>query len=70
MKWDIRWAVYSGIIAIGYGFLDEFLQTFVPTRNGSIIDSVINSTGAFFALGLMAVKAKRNEFDEKLSSLT
>lgn len=60
-KWDIKWAVYSGVITIGYGFLDEFLQTFVPTRNGSIIDSVINSAGAFFALGLMAVKAKKNE---------
>jgi len=68
-KWDIRWAVYSGVIAIGYGFLDEFLQTFIPTRNGSIIDGVINSAGAFFALGLMAVKAKKNESDEKHSCL-
>lgn len=66
-KWEIKWAVYSGAITIGYGFLDEFLQTFVPTRNGSIIDSVINSAGAFFALGLMAVKAKKNESDEKHS---
>ena len=64
-KWDIRWAVYSGVITIGYGFLDEFLQTFVPTRNGSIIDSVINSAGAFFALGMIGLKAKKKDYDEK-----
>ena len=64
-KWDIRWAIYSGVITIGYGFLDEFLQTFVPTRNGSIIDSVINSAGALFALGMIGLKAKKKDYDEK-----
>jgi VanZ family protein len=64
-KWDIRWAITSGIITIGYGFLDEFLQTFVSTRNGSILDSIINSAGAFFMLGVLAAKAKKNGTNEK-----
>jgi VanZ family protein len=65
IKWNIRWAIYSGVITIGYGFLDEFLQTFVPTRNGSILDSLINSAGAFFVLGVLAAKARKNEANEK-----
>lgn len=64
-KWETRWAVYSGVITIIYGFLDEFLQTFVPTRNGSILDSVINSAGVLFALGMIGLKAKKQDFDEK-----
>ncbi len=64
-KWEMKWAVYSGVISISYGFLDEFLQTFIPTRNGSILDSVINSAGVLFALGMIGVKAKKQDFDEK-----
>ena len=64
-KWDLRWAIYSGVIAIGYGFLDEFLQTFVPTRNGSVFDSVINSAGACFSLGIIGFKAKKKDNDGK-----
>ena len=63
-EWETRWAVYSGVIAISYGVLDEFLQTFVPTRNGSIFDSVINSAGVLFALGMIGIKAKKQDFDE------
>ncbi len=63
-KWDMRWAIYTGVITVGYGFLDEFLQTFVPTRNGSILDSVINSAGVFAALGMIGSKAKKDS-DEK-----
>ncbi len=63
-KWDLRWAVYTGIIAVGYGFLDEFLQTFIPSRNGSILDCVINSVGVFAALGKIGGMAKKDS-DEK-----
>lgn len=65
IKWEVRWAVYSGVITISYGFLDEFLQTLIPTRNGSILDSAINSAGVLFALGMIGIKAKKQNFDEK-----
>ena len=68
-RWDIRWAVYTGVIAVGYGFLDEFLQTFVPTRNGSVIDSVINSGGVFVALGMIGRRKKKGS-DETKACLT
>ena len=64
-KWNFHWAVYSGVITISYGFLDELLQTFVPTRNGSILDSLINTTGVLFVLGMMGMKAKKNDPEKK-----
>ena len=64
-KWEMKWAVYSGVISISYGFLDEFLQTFVSTRNGSIFDGIIDSAGVMFALGILGIKAKKQDFDEK-----
>ena len=67
-KWSTKWAVYSGIIAIGYGILDEFLQTFIPTRNGSIIDSLIDTAGVFAALGVISLKAKNKDSHEKKAS--
>ena len=35
-----RWYVGSAA-AVAYGFLDEFLQSFVPTRSGSPVDCVV-----------------------------
>jgi len=58
-KWKFNWAVYAGLIAIGYGFLDEFLQSFIPSRKGSLIDGLINSAGAVFTLGIVALKSKK-----------
>ena len=57
--WRLRWGIYSAGITIGYGFLDEFLQTFIPTRNGSLLDWAVDSAGALFALGMIAVKREK-----------
>lgn len=64
-RWDIRWAFPSVIIGISYGFLDEYLQTFIPSRNGSILDGIIDSLGVMFALGLIAFKARKKSSDGK-----
>jgi len=59
--WRWEWVTYAGSIAIGYGFLDEFLQTFISTRTGSFYDWLINSAGVVFALGIIsAFSFKRN----------
>ena len=47
---------FSGIIAISYGFLDEFLQYFIPSRTGSIIDGIINMAGIIFVLTMISLK--------------
>jgi len=58
-KWHPNWAVYAGTIAISYGFLDEFLQSFVPNRNGSFIDALINTAGIASMLGLIFWRRER-----------
>ena len=54
----LKWLLYAGIIAVSYGFLDEFLQTLIASRTGSIFDWVIDSTGALFTLGIIYIKDK------------
>jgi VanZ family protein len=57
-SWSWKWIIYAGLIAIGYGFLDEFLQTLITSRTGSIFDWVIDSTGALSTLGIIYIKDK------------
>ena len=52
-RWRFAWAWPSGLIAIAYALLDEGLQTLVPDRNGSLIDSAIDSAGILCMLGLI-----------------
>ncbi len=52
----MEWIVYAGLIAVCYGALDEFLQTFIPLRKGSFYDWMIDSAGAIFVLSFIYIK--------------
>jgi len=55
--WRLRWAIWAVTIAAGYSALDEFHQSFVPSRTASPWDSLLDTTGAAAAqvvLGLWA----------------
>lgn len=54
--WRLEWIVYAGLIAVCYGALDEFLQTFIPLRKGSFYDWMIDSAGAIFVLSFIYIK--------------
>jgi len=49
-RWRIRWAFYTLVTAITWALLDEFHQTFTRSRGGSLMDSLLDSSGALFAL--------------------
>jgi VanZ family protein len=61
--WGLRhWMAESGykyvlvlILTLGYGFLDEWHQTFVPGRYGTLTDVVFDFLGA--AIGLWIYKS-------------
>ena len=56
--WRLRWAIWALAIAAGYSALDEFHQSFVPSRTASPWDSLLDTTGAAAAqvvLGLWAI---------------
>jgi VanZ family protein len=45
-RWQLRWALWALAIAAGYSMLDEFHQSFVPSRTASPWDSLLDTTGA------------------------
>lgn len=49
-RWRLRWAVYSISIVVGWALIDEFRQSFVPSRTATIYDSMIDTAGGVFAL--------------------
>ena len=51
---QMRWILYAGCIAVGYGALDEFLQTMTPSRSGSVYDWMIDTSGAVVSLGMIS----------------
>jgi VanZ family protein len=44
--WRLRWAIEALVIAAGYSVLDEFHQSFVPSRSASPWDSLLDTSGA------------------------
>lgn len=44
--WMLRWAIWAVAIAAGYAALDEFHQSFVPSRTASPWDALLDSVGA------------------------
>jgi VanZ family protein len=44
--WRLRWALLALAIAAGYAGLDEFHQSFVPSRTSSARDALLDATGA------------------------
>ena len=48
--WRWSWGLAAVVIASAYSALDEIHQAFVASRHASPYDSLLDSTGAFFAM--------------------
>jgi VanZ family protein len=62
VRWRFLWAALGLLTAFAGGSLDEFHQSFVPSRTSSFHDVMIDTVGAFFfqlviALWLLRKKA-------------
>jgi VanZ family protein len=44
--WKWRWAIWAVVMAAGYASLDEFHQSFVPSRTASPWDALLDTVGA------------------------
>jgi len=62
-----RWFLASLILIVLYALLDEYHQSFVPSRTASIFDSLIDATGGLAAL-LMARFLKRSREPQQFQS--
>ncbi len=58
-RWSPASLVRAAAVAIVYGFIDEFLQSFVPRRFGSPFDWAVDCAGILLALALTAWRARR-----------
>lgn len=56
-----RWFLISATIVVTYALMDEYHQTFVPTRTGSIYDSFIDIAGGLTALLVIRWRTRRRE---------
>lgn len=61
LRWRFAWAIYSIAITIAWGLLDEYRQSHIPSRSGSIYDSMIDTVGGIFALIVIYWFARRKE---------
>jgi VanZ family protein len=50
-----HWFFLSFLLVVSYSLLDEYHQSFVPTRTGSIYDSLLDMSGGLTALLLYAL---------------
>lgn len=53
--WKSRWAVYSLLASVTMAFLDEFHQSFVPSRTSTLRDVALDATGALFSIVLIRI---------------
>jgi VanZ family protein len=54
-----RWFWASLLLVVAYSISDEFHQSFYPSRTASIYDCMIDSIGGLLALGLLAIRTRR-----------
>ncbi len=55
-----RWFLISATIVVTYALIDEYHQTFVPSRTGSIYDSLIDMAGGLTALLVIRWRTRSN----------
>jgi VanZ family protein len=60
-RWMLRWAALGVLTAFVAGSLDEFHQSFVPSRGSSFHDVLLDTAGAVFFQLLIALAIARRE---------
>jgi VanZ family protein len=54
-----RWFLISATVIVVYALMDEYHQSFVPTRTASVVDSLIDMAGGLTALILIRRRRAR-----------
>ncbi len=53
--WKYSWAGYTALITIGYGCMDELLQSFLKPRNASFMDIMMDAIGTVAVLVVISI---------------
>lgn len=60
-RWTFRWSLLAVLLAVTAATLDEFHQSFVPSRGSSLRDVFLDLTGAVFFQLAIAIWLGRRE---------
>jgi len=56
-----RWFLISAVLVVVYALLDEYHQSFVPSRTASVFDSLIDMAGGISALIFLSRKRAKTQ---------
>ena len=56
-----RWFLISAVLVVVYALLDEYHQSFVPSRTASVFDSFIDMAGGMSALIFISRKRTKSQ---------
>ena len=59
--WKYSWAGYTALITIGYGCMDELLQSFLKPRNASFMDIMMDAIGTAAVLFVVYLYSLRKK---------
>lgn len=60
-RWMLRWALLGMLTAFAAGSLDEFHQSFVPSRTSNFHDVLLDTAGAVFFQLVIAIYLRRKD---------
>ncbi len=60
-RWSLLWATLGLLTAFAAGSLDEFHQSFIPSRTSSFHDVLLDTIGALFFQAVIAVWLNRKK---------
>lgn len=63
-----RWFLASLALVVAYSLLDEYHQSFVPSRTGSVYDSLIDISGGLAALWIIRRRHKPRAATETITA--
>lgn len=59
-----KWLLFAAILIVVYSLLDEYHQSFVPSRTASVYDSFIDMAGGVTALAVVYLRKRRSKSNQ------
>jgi VanZ family protein len=63
VRWSLRWAWVAWLMTAFVACMDEYHQTFIPSRTGTIRDVLLDSTAALVAQIILFIALRKRNRD-------
>ncbi len=61
VRWSLRWAWVAWLMTAFVASMDEYHQTFIPSRTGTIRDVILDSTAALVAQLMLCIALRKRD---------